>query len=113
MSEDQAYEQRLNPFPHGGYRSWNFGIVPTDGIWYPLGASTAWSRSVNPWPAVLILGGASALMWLIKRVYRGWMTVRQKSLVCLHCGNTFEDSDLNQCEQCGAARPMVTVSSQG
>jgi len=115
MEEDQAYTQGLNPFPLGGYSAWHFGIIPVDGIWFPLGAAGLWGTVINPWPGVLALGVLALLTGWAKRAYGRWMTVQQRSRVCLHCGATFGETGGNTggetCAECGAGRPMVTVSS--
>lgn len=114
LEYEQALANRLNPFPVGGYRSWNLGLVPTDGVWYPLGASNLRRISLNPWAETLFLMGITVVLWLIRRISNHWMTVKQRSQLCLHCGKNFSVDDIEDtCKQCGATRPMVTVSSAG
>ncbi len=46
---------------------------------------------------------------LIRRLI--WRETRLRSNTCLHCGHLLIDVDSDECPQCGAVRPLVTVSS--
>lgn len=111
LDADEAIKKQLNPLPENGYRNWGLAFVARNGVWNLLGADTAWSLPFKPLVAALAASGVALLFTLIRRLYRGWMTVTQRSRLCLHCGEAFEDPDTKSCDKCGAKRPVVTVSS--
>ena len=56
--------------------------------------------------AILLL-----IVGLIRRLL--WQETKLRSNTCLHCGHLLIDVDSDECPQCGAVRPLVTVSSVG
>ena len=95
----------------GGYSEWNVGIVPMEGNWQNLAITYDWRYSGNflPWAIGFALAGG--LVWGARKIHGRLTEVRVQTGYCLQCGHNIAGSESDRCPECGAPRPLVTLSS--
>ena len=77
----------------------------------PPPSDAAWRVKLDllPWAiGAAILG---LFLWGTRATILRFFRRRVRSRYCLHCGHHFSDPAIESCPDCGALRPLVTVSS--
>ncbi|MEM9916095.1 MAG: hypothetical protein AAF911_14160 [Planctomycetota bacterium] len=76
----------------------------------PLSVAAYRPELVVPSPLVGLILIAPGALWLLA-IYKRSRHLRLQTNLCLHCGYNLTGVESDMCPECGAARPMATVSS--
>ena len=101
-----------NAFPTGDWFAYAADFSGQPNSDQPLSVSASRLSVVLPAPLVGLLLLVPPLLVLTRLIREMWQT-KLRSNTCLHCGHLLIDVDSDECPQCGAVRPLVTVSSVG
>ena len=93
-----------------GYFMWRFGWATSAAI-TPPPHHHAWRVTLDLLPWAIGAAIIGLCLWGVRATVVRFFRRRVRSRYCLHCGHHFSDPAIATCPDCGAIRPLVTVSS--
>ena len=122
--EEESSHFQVFPGLHQNVTMWS-GFVSHKQKWFAINQAT-WPDGFSLDPQQVYLNNVnfvlpaplvgSALMiislWWLAPAIKLWFRRRVRTNLCLHCGYNLTGVESDICPECGADRPLVTVSSQ-